>query len=396
MMIGYTYVEEAFCDFYGLVANLYIIIEKKDRAPIKNFARLIYANKQLTQKQGNFILALLKKYHLTSSELGVNYSDILANPEWEREFRVVDESRSVWVETDDNDAVWICLRFPYQFKTELDKIVVKKTWFYSDIFDKERSTRMLLAAETDVEAVDNFVKKHKFELDSTYIDLIKFVKKTVNDAEDIVPYFKKTNNGIELVNCSQRALDAFTRRSVGVQATDMLIAKSLGLTLRDSGSETIDNICRENADLFWIQSFEHFLAVTEKANGPVAFVKDRILDKQAWTETFLAAIDKLEIPRDSILLGFRGDNEFNEFIKEAGITGKVSNQKYFIFEHKPPKWLFTASKEFIIIGTDVMYICNNKLLQHWLYSHPCAVYVNDSAQPVTSYSIDPETNIAKL
>jgi len=393
----YSSIEDAYIDFFDLIIKRSILPEANDRAPIKNFGNLIYAKKQLTEKQARFIISLLKKYSADAIIHGVDYIDLLNNPVWREEFRHIDYAKKVWTEVDENNSVWICLKFPYNLKLELDNIVKTDNWGYSDIFDKERKVRMLLASEYNILEIDQFISNYGFEQDLSYAELVSFAEEAVNNIDSIIPYSLKNSNNIELINATEEAYNEFESKKTGNINSDMLIAKTLGYSYMTKGYNTIEQFCSLDADLYWLKTFKDFLLLAQHTNDCVVFIKDRALDSHKWLENFMRAVEETKIDKTEILMGFRGDEDFNQKIKELGITGKVSNQKYLIFEHKPPKWLFSKEIDFTIIGTDICYISNNKLLCDLLFSHPCAVYVDDkNLRPVMFHFENREAVVAEL
>jgi len=390
----YNYVEDACQDFYALILKRKINIDSKDRAPVKNFANLISNQKPLTKRQGKFVLVLLKKYQHLAQAHDVDLNQILKEPAWKIPFREIDYSKRVWVEQEESGA-WICLQFPFQLKDELDHTVGSS--FLSDVFDKDRKVRMLLATEYNILAIDSFVQKHAFEKHSSYDALVSFVEEVQNNAENIVPHCVIENNCVKLKNVDAEVVEYFNKTRTNNLNADLLHAKNMGIPYGGSAEDIVQQVCTQRSDLVWLKRLDDFFKIAKQAAGTVVFLKDRTLDKKDWASDFLYTANRAGVHASDILIGFRGCIGFNNYIKSQGVTGKVDGQKYLVFEHKPPKWLFKENVDVTIVGTDVCYISNNRLLNNWLHSHPCVFYINEqNMRPNMGHFLESEATVAEL
>jgi hypothetical protein len=95
----------------------------------------------------------------------------------------------------------------------------------------------------------------------------------------------------------------------------------------------------------------------------------------------VADADQSGIARDDIKVCFRENKEnnsgINDWIKMAGVGGKVETGKILIFEYKPAKWLFKDSEDVKLLVTNNLYPPTNGITKDWFSSHPCVIYLGD-------------------
>ena len=71
------------------------------------------------------------------------------------------------------------------------------------------------------------------------------------------------------------------------------------------------------------------------------------------------------------------DHGFNQWVKDSGYGGKVELGNIFIFQNKPPKWLFSEAKNVKIIVTNSLYPIPSATTQTWMDNHTCVFFVGD-------------------
>jgi hypothetical protein len=71
------------------------------------------------------------------------------------------------------------------------------------------------------------------------------------------------------------------------------------------------------------------------------------------------------------------DHGFNQWVKDSGYGGKVEGGKIFIFQNKPPKWLFSENIDVKIILTNSLYPVPSTTTQTWMDTHTCVCFVGD-------------------
>jgi hypothetical protein len=144
---------------------------------------------------------------------------------------------------------------------------------------------------------------------------------------------------------------------------------------------TTQKIASSPANTFWLKDFTEFFRLCNSVSGKIAVVIDRSSDTLAWLQNFVRSADEAGVQRDEIRVCFRenkdSDTGVNEWIKLAGVGGKIEGGRIYIFEHKPAKWLFKDKDDVTIIATNNLYPHTNQITKDWLDSHPCVIYLGD-------------------
>jgi len=95
----------------------------------------------------------------------------------------------------------------------------------------------------------------------------------------------------------------------------------------------------------------------------------------------VADADAQGVSRDEIKVCFRDsrlqDTGINEWIKLAGVGGKVESGRLLIFESRPAKWLFKDTSDVTLLVTNNVFPPTNVITRDWFNSHPCVIYLGD-------------------
>ena len=107
---------------------------------------------------------------------------------------------------------------------------------------------------------------------------------------------------------------------------------------------------------------------------------DRSSDFKDWLLTFNDLLKKLENPVETRIC-FRQNNkedaEFNKWVAENNLGGKVDEGKFLVFLQKPNKWLFNRRQDVKLVITNSVYPPNDQIAMYFLQSHPCVIFVGD-------------------
>jgi hypothetical protein len=163
----------------------------------------------------------------------------------------------------------------------------------------------------------------------------------------------------------------------------MFLAKSMGypVKLPFAAETAIEKISSTTEKMFWMQSVEDFFNLYKDVGGIACVLLDRNTKNVVeWLETFVETADR-HYARNLIKVCFRDEadksSNLNSWIKDKGLGGKVDEGKILVFNHKPPKWLFTKSVDVKIIVTNSYTPHSEPIASSWLSSHPCVCYVGD-------------------
>ncbi len=382
-MLSSVFAEDVFLGFYSLVQSGRIDVQHQDFAPILSFHTKIEDSGQLTKNQANYILKILEKYKNISAMAGFNYSQHLANLQWKQPFRVLDLSKKIYVEYGKDNKLEICLRFPYQLKKEFDDEINVNVANSNRVshWDQEDKVRRLSFYDFNLIALYEFALKHNFEIDDTFMSVLADVEEIWQNADSVIPYCEVTPTGVQLNNTSEEIQEWWRNTYTQTYGDDLLLAKSMGFLLQKTPNTMAEKIACSTENTFWIKSNESFFSLYKSIAGKVCIILDRTSNTLQWLQQFIADADKNEVSRDEIKVCFRdsktSDTGINNWIKTAGVGGKVETGRILIFESKPAKWLFKENNDVKLLVTNNIYPPTNTLAKEWFQSHPCVIYLGD-------------------
>lgn len=383
-MVSSIFIEDVFLRFYALVQSGQLSVQHNDFSPILSFHTKIEDGSQLTKNQADYILKILEKYKNLAGMLGVNYKDSLENPQWKQEFRVLDLSKRIYVEKNANGKLEICLKFPYQLKKEFDdeiNVNLSNSHRVSH-WDHEDKVRRLNLYEFNLIAIYEFACKRNFDIDDSFMSVLADVEEIWQNSEEIIPHCKITNMGVHLCNASVEIQEKWIYTHTQSHDNDLLLAKSMGFLLKESPRNLVEKIAASPENTFWIKTYTEFFSLVSNVHGRICIVLDRSGPIVPWLQNFVANADQCGVSRDEIKVCFRenkdGKSGLNEWIKTAGVGGKVEDGKILIFETKPAKWLFKDDQDVKMLVTNNIYPPTNPLARDWFSSHPCVIYLGDT------------------
>jgi len=389
-MSSSQYAEDIFLEFYNLMTQHGFALAGSDTGAVYNFQTLISSGNQLTQSQANFIVKILKKYKTISQKYNLDYSDQIENPIWKREFRILDLTKKIFVERNLESETLILIKFPFGLKEVFDKeFYSDKDHFKHSTWDHERKLRQIKFTDINVVALYEFVKKHQFEIDDSFLETVESVENIWATQEDVVPYSIVFEDKIVLINSNEYADSYFEEHSTGNIDHNMLLAKSMSFPLKLVGKpkKIVEKISSTENNIFWIDTNEKFFDLYKQIDGTICILLDRASYKDKWLEQFVIDSEKYGISKSDIRVCFRdnkdSDRGLNQWVKDNDLGGPIDGGKIFIFEHKPAKWLFKNKIDVKLIVTNNLYISSNSFVSDWMISHPCIVYLGEIKPTLT-------------
>lgn len=386
-MSKFSYVEDLFVEFYNQTIIDIEILQDQDTSVMHSFFNQIDLGNQLTANQGNFLLKILTKYKSHAKRLGIDYGTLLENPVWKNSFRKLDLSKRAFVEQDEDGAISICLKFPYSLKDIFDKeFDTESQGHNASQWDSDRKLRVLDVYKFNVIHLEEFLKKHDFELDDSFLELVDVVSEIWDQQDNIIPYAEIVNDEIKLVNTTEDSLEFFQAHKSNQLSKNLFLAKSMGYPVRFTQPvdtiSAIEKICQSKSKNFWLKSNRDFFKIYNEVDGIVCVLIDRnTQDIVAWLDRFIGSADIAGVPRSEIKVCFRDPIEkkskLNEWIKDNELGGKVDSGKILIFLHKPPKWLFKDAIDVKIVITNSYTPINEPTTSAWLSAHPCVCYLGE-------------------
>jgi hypothetical protein len=381
-MLKSVFAEDIFSSFTDLVTAGIISVQAQDHAPIISFYTRIYNSEPLTKNQANYILKILEKYKYLSAVAGLDYQHSLANMQWQRPFRILDLTKSMYVERSTTGQIEVCLKFPFQLKTEFDAEINSGSLLSkSSKWDPEEKVRRLNVYDFNLISLYEFANKHNFEIGESFMSVLADVEEIWQNSDDVIPYCEVTDHGVELKNAWPDAEEWWQQHCTKTVDNDLLLAKSMGFPLRKIPVNSVEKIASSQENSFWVKDKDQFFSIYKKVSGRVCVMLDRTSNTLQWLQTFVAEADKHAVSRDEIKVCFRDSKDsvtgLNDWVKLAGVGGKVETGRILIFESRPAKWLFKDSQDVTMLVTNNLYPPTNTMAKEWFQSHPCVIYLGD-------------------
>lgn len=377
------YLEDVYINFFEFAIG-YDIISSEDYRAAKSFYELIVSDKSLTEKQGNLAHLFLKKYLVKCIQHNFDYTQNLSIAIWRKEFRVIDHSKKVFVEKDEDNNIFVCLKFPYDlinvFEEEI-KTTSTLEIYYTNFYNRERKLKIIPIYDINIIKLNDFVTKYNFEIDPSFETLVSYIEDIWQNESTIKPCTEIKNNSISLCNYSEFANKFFNENRTNDYFNDLFLAKVMGYPLKTNSNNIFEKLCSYDTNLFYIDTIDKLFQITEKINGTIAILIDKSIDTEKWITNYSNVVDSLNINRNKTRVCFREPIDykpnFNSMIKEMEFTGSLKNAKYYIFKHKPAKWLIKDIKNIKIIVTTSAFKISNQSTEFWTGNHPCIVFLNE-------------------
>jgi hypothetical protein len=381
-MLKSNFAEDIFIEFQQRVLINMIDVQHQDFGPIVSLGDRLTRGDSITQNQANYIIKLLEKYKNLSAMANFDYKTELVNLTWKHPFRVLDLSKKIYAEKNAAGKIEICLKFPFQLKKEFeDEINPAKGSAAYGQWDAENKVRRLSFTDVNLIPLYEFVLKRNFEIDESFLEILSEVEEIWQNADEFTPFSIIVGGQVQLVNASEETDRYFEENKTGEFFNDFLLAKSMGYPARDLHSSPRSNLVSSLENSFWIKENQQFFDLYKEVNGKVCIILDRTSNVLEWLQRFVADADASGVSREDIKVCFRENKTeskgLNDWVKLAGVGGKVDTGRIFIFETKPAKWLFKEPKDVKIVVTNCLYPVTNNLTKDLISSHPCVIYLGD-------------------
>ena len=275
------------------------------------------------------------------------------------------------------------LKFPYSLKKEFETDIENGKADSTSRWDAERKLRVLNLYNHNIIQLQEFCQKHNFQIDDSFLDAASQVEEAWQNQDDITCYSAFEEDNLVLKNAVESSQTYWNENKTDSITHNMFLAKSMGypVKLPFSAGTIIEKISSSNEKLFWMQSMNSFFELYKDVGGIACILLDRNTKNVVeWLKDFVETADRHNV-RDLIKVCFRDESDktstLNSWIKDNGLGGKVDEGKILVFNHKPPKWLFTKSVDVKIIVTNSYTPHSEPVATSWLSSHPCVCYVGD-------------------
>jgi hypothetical protein len=377
------FAEDIFQLFFSLVDSGQVTVQQTDYPPVISFYTKILQKESLTKNQADYVVKILEKYQHSAMLAGLDYSASVKNFQWKQPFRILDLTKRIYVERATDGQLDVCVKFPYQLKKEFDDQInsYQLTSIRSNNWDAAEKLRRLNLYDFNLIALYEFANRNNFEIDNTFIDVLADVEEIWQNQEEILPASDIINGRVQLVNATAEAEQWFNLHCVNETAKDILTAKHMGYSYCGQPKNINEKIAAQSENGFWIKSNDMFFDLYKDITGKAAVMLDRTGDTLPWLQKFVADADAHGVNRDEIKVCFRDSKDrgtgINEWIKAAGVGGKVESGRLLIFESRPAKWLFKDLNDVTLLVTNNVFPPTNVMTRDWFNSHPCVIYLGD-------------------
>lgn len=375
------FIDDVFLKFFNFVQNKLIVLDVQELHAAQSFYRLLIDDRQLTERQAMYAIKILKKYQTQSADAGFDFSELIESLAWKNPFRILDESKKIYVNSVGTQPR-IVLKFPFSLKKTYEETFSRRPSFYLEHnWDGEEKLIYVSPYEINLTLLNDFVITHEFEIDESFRELIATFEEIANQEIEIVPHARLENNKLVLKNCTDSVVQYFEQHSADNLDHNLMLIKQMNIKLMDTIlNNPLAKICNYKHNQFKTSNYDTVFDVIKRVPDKVCvFVSDDDT-YDTWIKNFVYRANLQNIHNDEIVVCFREKHKesgFNKYLKEAGLGGKVDSGRIYIMKGKPPTWLFTNEIKVSIIVSNSLFPVPHRLAQSLFNSHPCAIVISD-------------------
>lgn len=373
-MSNYEYVEDLYIEIY---VQLIALVEPADSNPLTSFYFLIMDGKSLTEKQGFFLLKLLKKYRLVISSLGLD-SELIDLPVWKNEFRQLDQTKHISISVLD-EVLYLTLKHPFAFKEKFEKEVCDSKTSSRSIWNDQEKQRHYPLYDLNLVLVRDFAEKHGFSVSKEFVEAVDYTEQIWEDHKNYEPYCIIDKDQILLKN-SLPSSDSFFAEHQNFNINhDLMLAKKMGFRLVESQDRNryLTKICQTDNNIFYLKELHKFFDLKKEIPGKVCVILGNEIDD---VKEFVETAFFYGHNNSAVKICFREPNDnaegskFNRWIKENGLGGDLKTAEFLIFKSKLPKWLIAEENDINIILIRSTIPPSSEVSQRWINNHHCVIY----------------------
>lgn len=376
-MTSYRYIEDFYIDAYD---KIYLEIDSADQQSTQNFYGLLIGSRALTEKQGFFLVKLLKKYRKLIRSRGLD-SDLIDNPVWKNEFRILDPTKHISLKENEN-AMYLCLKHPYAFKEKFEKEVLNSSRLNESIWNEDLKERFYPLHNCNLILTRDFAEKYQFTMSDDFLDAVATAEEILNDQESYEPSCEIVDSAVILKNSDESAEDFFQKNKINDIEKDLFLAKKLGYRLSNDfyRKDSLYKIASTSSNFFHSEKIETIFEIHKKIGGKLVVLVD---DEKIKLKKFIDSTFSHGYSSNDVKVGFRESNNsdisagFNTWVKENGLGGDMKSASILIFKTKPPKWLMKDELDVNIILINGALTPSSEITQRWIENHHCVIFLDD-------------------
>jgi len=366
------YTEEEFIKFYDSVDLTKL--RPKEISACDSFYDLCITQAAFTEKQAMYMKFILKKY----------FPDFDSSLNFKKPFRALDNTKTVSIGEEKDFKVYINFKFPYTFLQTFEK-ELENIYGFKDksVWDNDNRVRKIDLYRTDFLKILDFVNRYHFIKEQSFSDLESNLEEAINNQDNIVPHSVIEDERIVFKNADGNSIEYFEKNKKNNLSHDSFLAKTMGfpVSLIKKEKNLQEILVSSKNQFFWMKHIDNFFDLVNQIDTKTCVVIDRNEKDKVWLEDFIFQA-KEKIPNKKINVCFREEQKFNAWIKENNLGGKTENGDIFIFQHKPPKWIFKEQRKMLFIATTMINPPTNTVTQDFFVSHPCVIHIGEISPTV--------------
>jgi hypothetical protein len=351
--------------------------DKRDKSFLLSLANQIKKPLAFTKKQSDLLIKILSSKQELFNKIE-NLDNILSAPVFKFQFRVVDNSRKMYITQYENKKV-LCVKSGFDHKITNALMSIEHSYYMKDI-----KGFFISISEKHIEEIVDKLKDFDFQIEHQIMQWYEEIKNIRNNSLDYLPTLTY-DVSYHLKNANSNMLNYFNSTFNNTYLSAMFLSRTLGLSIDKSVIDEVESHYIDDITRKLIFSGNQKIKVSTKKidlakslknidQYPVlVLMPDRVQNSLTeWYNAFNSVgINSEEM---SVLFRRQNDKPFNEFVKDNNLNNFVTDKTKIVFvKHKLPKILYKIDfKPKIVITTSEFFahFSNQKLID----SHPFVVY----------------------
>jgi len=150
--------------------NLDKNIPTRDVKILKNISNLMSKSQYITENQATLILKILKENHHLLGTFKQDVSDILHNPTWATNFRLIEKIKKVYIGYDRNNGP--CINLEATFDKTIKKILSNLNKIISyDYYDHDSKIYSYSLEEKNILTIYEILNTYEFNFSNDFLEL---------------------------------------------------------------------------------------------------------------------------------------------------------------------------------------------------------------------------------
>jgi len=361
---------------YSKLNEKFDLFPVNDKRILSSFCNQLRSGKFLTENQGKLLLKILNE---NITKLTPVYDDLsfLKNPIWSEPFRIIEQTKRIFLVPGDNTNFFIEYSFNKRIKETLTGIILKEKISINIINNK---TTSLLLTEDNIYKIIKALRSFKFDIDQVLLNFYKEIEEIKKTTDNVEYSFLESNSKIK--NMLEKELGADYKNN-----TLLLLDRQIKYSYRLRPikiDNTLDySIASRIKPRIWINSNNIDMttlinSITNLKRFPILFILDGHKPIES-TEQLKKIYQIIKTINKTCSVFFRLDtkvgDDFNKFISNNNLNTWLykDTDAVIIDNSKLPKFFNTSNwyPSSVISFTNNF---NNNKITVWCDQVDCIIY----------------------